>query len=91
MEVSKTSVLILVEIAAAIRLEVRWRHCVRKAASVCKAVMFAQRFGRGNFGGSKAVGMLIVLSRSMYNLMLLYCYYPNAVMPAKKGERKRSQ
>lgn len=59
--ISKIGVLILVEFAVAIRLEVRWRHGGRKAASVRKAVKCALRFGRRNFGGSKEVGMAIIL------------------------------
>lgn len=60
--ISKVGVLILVEFAVAIRLEVRWRHGGRKAASVRKAVKCALRFGRRSFGESKAVGMPIILT-----------------------------
>lgn len=83
MGISKVGVLILVEFAVVIRLEVRWRHGGRKAASDRKAVKCALRFGRRNFGGRKVVGMAIILTISHFpstkNVALLYPPYPNAV------------
>lgn len=82
--ISKVGVFILVEFAVAIRLEVRWRHGGRKAASVRKAVKCALRFGRRSFGESKAVGMPIILTIPISQARRTSrCFnqhsYPNAV------------
>lgn len=97
MGISKIGIMILVDFAAAIRLEVRWRHGGRKAASVRKVVWCFLRFGRRNFGGSKAVGMPItyLISKAMEKsraALTTATTYPNtATSLGRKGLNESSK